>query len=276
LDVYRIYPYTFIHGVEAKENTLTSGTQKISILEANVLQSNGDHEVLKKFIREKSPDIFFLTEVNDDWARSLREFDSTYPHHLLHPQDNTYGLAFYSRLPWHHAKVNFLIEAEIPSVEAEIILPSGDSVQVYGLHPRPPRPQNKFTTERDAELIKVARSAKATERAVLLVGDLNDVAWSHTTRLFRRVSRMLDIRIGRGFFPTFPVGYGVFRFPIDHVFISDHFRVADVQVLSDIGSDHYPLWVTLSYEPGLTEFQEAPKADQENRKEAQEILEKVK
>jgi hypothetical protein len=41
----------------------------------------------------------------------------------------------------------------VPSIHTQVTLPSGPSVHVHGLHPRPPHPSHDpDTTERDAEL----------------------------------------------------------------------------------------------------------------------------
>jgi endonuclease/exonuclease/phosphatase (EEP) superfamily protein YafD len=51
------------------------------------------------------------------------------------------------------------------------------------------------------------REIAQSHRPALVAGDLNDVAWSHTSRLFRRIAQMLDPRVGRGIYSTFHVRY---------------------------------------------------------------------
>ncbi len=85
------------------------------------------------------------------------------------------------------------------------------------MHPEPPLPK-KDADERDAELLLVAREVKQRGNPALVAGDLNDVAWSHTTRLFQRLSGLLDPRVGRGIYATFHTGHWIVRWPLDHLF----------------------------------------------------------
>lgn len=82
-----------------------------------------------------------------------------------------------------------------------------------------------------------------------MVGDLNDVSWSYTTRLFQKISGLLDPRIGRGIYSTFHARYPLFRYPLDHAFHSAHFKLLDLKVLPYVGSDHFPVYLELQYEP---------------------------
>ncbi len=101
-----------------------------------------------------------------------------------------------------------------------------------------------------------------------MAGDLNDVAWSRTTRLFCRVSGMLDPRRGRGLFSTFHAHYPLLRWPLDHVFVSEEFTLTHMERLEAFGSDHFPILATLSYQPARQEEHDTPSASQEERQEA--------
>jgi len=71
-------------------------------------------------------------------------------------------------------------------------------VEIYGVHPRPPS-LLQDTTERDIELIRVATKIKERGEPAIVLGDLNDVAWSPTTAMFMKTGGLLDPRRGRGF-----------------------------------------------------------------------------
>ena len=79
----------------------------------------------------------------------------------------------------------------------------------------------------------------------MVIGDLNDVAWSRTSRLFRRVGGMGDPRVGRGLYPTFNANIRLLRWPLDHLFVSPHFELMQIDLLPDIGSDHFPIFFRL-------------------------------
>lgn len=181
----------------------------------------------------------------------------------------------YSKLPLHDQEVSFLVEKDIPSIHVSIELKTGDRVRAHFVHPAPPSPtENTESAERDAELIVVARSVARSDQPVIVTGDLNDVAWSSTTRLFRKISGLLDPRIGRGMLNTFHVKYPLLRWPLDHLFHSDHFTLNSIQRLPSIGSDHFPLLTSLSYTPKKGAGQNGLVADSEDYDRAKEIVDK--
>jgi endonuclease/exonuclease/phosphatase (EEP) superfamily protein YafD len=109
----------------------------------------------------------------------------------------------------------------------------------------------------------------------IVTGDLNDVAWSRTTKMFQKISGLLDPRIGRGFYNTFHAQFPLLRFSLDHLFHSNEFRVRTLQVLPGIGSDHFPFFVSLSFEPDAVAEQPEPVPDPEAHQEKEEAVQEA-
>jgi endonuclease/exonuclease/phosphatase (EEP) superfamily protein YafD len=167
------------------------------------------------------------------------------PFSVLHPQDNTYGFLFFSKFPIVAHQVHHWTDKEVPTLEATLQLADEIQVTVFVIHPRPPRPEEGDSDQRDGELVQAGSRIQGMQGHFLVIGDLNDVAWSHTTRLFLRVSGLLDPRMGRGLFNTFHASYPFMRFPLDHVFFSDNFFLVSLERLGKIGSDHFPMSIEI-------------------------------
>ena len=236
-----IIPYTVIGKKMIDEVKLRPDEKPLDIMVYNVLQYNEEYQKLVDLLKKRNPDIVFLLETNKKWMESIKEATDEYKYKIEVPLENTYGLLFYSKLPVKHQEINYLISDEIPSIVADIEY-NKQTIRMYGLHPTPPVPQeNEESTERDAEILLIGKKAKEYQKASIVFGDLNDVAWSRTTRLFLKTSKMLDPRRGRGMFSTFHANYWFLRWPLDHFFLSSQFRLVEMIREPHIGSDHYPI-----------------------------------
>lgn len=275
IQVYWIAPYLPIAPVEVYQARTTESQRRIRALSANVLQANQNSRLLLDQIEREQPDLVALVEVNERWIRELEPLLDSFPHRILHPLENRYGIALYSRLALSEGRVRTLIKDHIPSIQAAVTLRNGHRVAVFVVHPNPPRP-GESTRKRDAELVLVGREVRATSPSAIVLGDLNDVGWSRTTNLFQEVSGLLDPRKGRGLYPTYDANSWFWRYPIDHVFHSGDFRVAEMRTLPHIGSDHLPLLVELTHEPDAEASQSAPSLDSGDREDAQDAVQKVR
>lgn len=273
---YQIFPFTILsrkqlHGVKKNDSN-----KQIGLFIGNVYQYNRQADEYLKCIYSKDPDVVMLVETDMWWAEKLEVLKEKYPHHLLAPSDNTYGMMLFSKFELQDGRVKFLVEDDIPSVHTIIKLPSGDLISFYGLHPTPPVPQeNPRSTERDKEILLIGKVSVKNKQPVIVAGDLNDVAWSYTTGLFSRISGLLDPRKGRGFFNTFHAKYFFLRFPLDHVFCSNDFTLVDIKRMPNCGSDHFPMYIKLQYSPEEAIRQEEPKADLEDHKTTSEKINKT-
>jgi endonuclease/exonuclease/phosphatase (EEP) superfamily protein YafD len=272
---YMMFPYTRLAKLQVQRSRRSSDDPTLSLLFANVLQDNRNAEGLKQIVKDADPDILLTVETDDWWAKQLEGFKDTYPYFLLQPQDDTYGMLLYSKLKLIDATVKFLVEDNVPSIHARVELRSGKTVEIRCLHPPPPFPTvDEQSTERDAELLLVGKELKKHDGPAIVFGDLNDVAWSRTNYLFQDISGLLDPRVGRGFYNTFHAKYPFLRFPLDHCFHSNDFRLVDFRLLPYYGSDHFPVFIKLSYEPDAPRQQEELQADRSQEKEADEKIEK--
>jgi endonuclease/exonuclease/phosphatase (EEP) superfamily protein YafD len=272
----KIYPYTFFSKKEVMAYKGEDDERCVSILISNVLMPNKKYGELIGLVQQYQPDILLTLETDLIWEKELKVLERDYPHAVKVPLDNFYGMHLYSRLELHEMEVMYLIDPEIPSIHGDVILDSGEKVKIHCLHPMPPSPTESDTsTDRDAELLLVGKSIDTNTGPELVFGDLNDVAWSRTTRLFQEMSGLLDPRVGRGFFNTFHADHFLFRWPLDHVFHSNDFKVKEVKRLGHIGSDHFPMFIRLHLEPRAKQQQEEPEADQEEKEWAEEKIERA-
>jgi endonuclease/exonuclease/phosphatase (EEP) superfamily protein YafD len=271
----RIFPYTPIARVRVQRSRVTSTDKRrrIRLLISNVRMENTAHDKLLQMVRETDPDVLLAVETDERWVTALEPLAAEYPHAIRQPQDNWFGMVLFSRLPLLEPRVEFLVQEDVPSVFAVVQL-AGDRVVLCGLHPRPPEPvRDQDSAPRDAELVLVGRwIAKQDGAPTIVAGDLNDVAWSDTTQLFLRLSGLLDPRVGRGLYSTYNARNPLVRWPLDHLFHSSHFRLVELRRCGDIGSDHFPVLVELTYEPEASAEQAESRPDTGDHEEANERL----
>lgn len=247
---YMMFPYTILARKQVQPARHAARERAVTILFANVLMTNRDATGLLAMIDEEDPDLVLAVETDGWWQRMLDPLARSRPYAVRHPQDNTYGMLLYSRLELVEPRIRFLVQDDVPSIHAKVKLGDRTLVELRCVHPRPPAPQEAEDSEpRDRELILVAKELKGKPDPAIVLGDLNDVAWSRTNYRFQEVSGLLDPRIGRGFYHTFHARYPFLRYPLDHCFHSRHFRLVKFRRLRAFGSDHFPVCICLSYEP---------------------------
>lgn len=232
--------------VRAKDDLAGDRDRHVSLLAANVKKSNRDYAKLIEMVRRNGPDIVMAIEVDDDWIDALKTgLGGEYDHWIDVPKDNGYGICVMSRLRLIAPEVRELIVEGVPSVRTEVRLRSGRAFRLYVVHPEPPTIDHD-TKGRDSEIAMIGLEAAKDPLPAIVTGDLNDVAWSTTTRRFQRLSGLLDPRVGRGFYNTFSATMPWMRWPLDHLFHDPAFRLVKMTRLGKIGSDHFPMWFVLA------------------------------
>lgn len=277
-----VLPYTFVWKKQVKQvkQDQLDPDRQISLIVSNVLTTNTKYHLLIEQIQTHQPDLVLTLETDQAWQDALAVIEPDYPYRVPVPLDNLYGMHLYSKLELSETEVKFILSDEIPSIHTKVMLRSGQPVQLYCLHPKPPSPtEAKDSTLRDAELLIVGDQIKDLDESCIVMGDLNDVAWSRTTRLFQRISGLLDPRVGRRYVNTFHADYPLLRWSLDHVFHSTDFALVHMERLKYVGSDHFPVYLVLQtgrvFEHHQEELEETDQDDQEAKEAIQEGIEKA-
>lgn len=262
----------------------------------NLQYENPRKDAMAKQLEQLEADLILLVEVDEAWQSALESLYAKYPYHLGVVLGKGHGLQLISRLPLSDGEVRYLVDDSRPSVWCTVTH-QGEPINYVGLHPTPPglpvdRGNKKSASEmplarhdsrvRDAELMLVARevsSSQSENQHWIVAGDFNDVAWSHTTRLFRRLSGLEDPRIGRGLYNSYHARYPLLRFPIDQIWLSRDAQVASMGRFEPVGSDHFAITTSvyfprfggrISPEPEGDDHADASQLIEEGKKDARD------
>lgn len=258
----------------------------LRVMVANVHVENRCFEDAKKVIRVADPDVLLLIEIDERWAAELSDLREAFEHRIDVPRGRGLGMALWSRHKLCNTSVRTLVSERRASIFAEIHASHQPPVRFVGLHPTPPGlddetgDSRRDSRIRDAELLLVGKEvAQRPDEPWIVAGDFNDVAWSHTTRLFKRTSGLKDPRVGRAMLNTYHAQYPLLRYPVDQVFVSPGMTLRDMSRARIAGSDHFAVVAGFSVQsdarleatPSDVDHREAQKLVKEGRHDAAQM-----
>lgn len=230
------------------------GEHAIRVITANVDYTNSSPSEAMEQLMHWRPHVLTLVETDEQWDELIEEYRASHPFVIKELRGLGRGMAVLSRIPIESADVKYLVDDDRPSIWAELCIPDGPCIRLVVTHPAPPGLPKRHESgrhsskKRDIELDLIASHiGERKSQHWILSGDFNDVGWSATTMRAKRVSGLLDPRVGRGMFCTFPASTPFLRYPIDHVLVSESFRLIRLARLENIGSDHLPLLADLEF-----------------------------
>ncbi len=210
----------------------------------NLNASNGNTYEVLSCISNASPDLIVLEEVTPDWAFELSKLAETYPHHIMEPRTDCFGIMLLSKYPLKNDQIVQIGDAGVPSIVADVYFPGGE-VTVIGTHPLPPTSAT-YAKGRNFQLTELPHLIKVQAHPVLLIGDLNVSPFSYWFRRLLSESDLKNSMKGFGFQPSWPAQTPWVRIPIDHVLHAPEISIHQRFVGRNVGSDHLPVIIDFS------------------------------
>lgn len=215
----------------------------ISIISLNVFTANPDKADVVSYLRDRHPDLIVVMEIDVDWAFALQELKDLYPHRLIQPRADNFGIGLLSKWPLTDGQFVEFAGTELPNIVARIHR-DGHEFQVVATHPLPPVGATQ-SQERNAQLRELADFVKRSNLASIVAGDFNATPWSAAFQDFAVRSELKDSALGWGIQGTWNAKTWLIRIPIDHIFVPTGSIVTRRAVGPSVGSDHFPVEATI-------------------------------
>ena len=240
-----VLPWLSAYPTEHKANQ--QANQNIKILLSNVNTQNTNTQKLVDLIEQQQADIVVTLEVNQKWIAALKALEANYPHKLMLPQEDNFGIALYSKLPFADIKAVSFSKQAIPSIIATFDI-NDKPLTVVTTHPLPPV-GNQYLEQRDNQLQAIGDYLLEVQHAKVLVGDLNISMWSRKYQQLERNADLINARRGNGLYPSWPtrLPLSIASIPIDHIMHSKQLATTSFTTGPNIGSDHLPIIAELSF-----------------------------
>jgi endonuclease/exonuclease/phosphatase (EEP) superfamily protein YafD len=221
---------------------------RLTVLSANVWNSNTEHERLLELIAARDPDVVVVLEATEEWTRALEAIAGAYPYSVMHTRPDPFGIAVYSKRPLEGARIVTYGSAGMPTIVATVRI-GDEAVTLVATHPVPPRHARNWRL-RNEQLDAVAAARAEFGDRLIVAGDFNASPFSPCLRRFVSAMGTADAKLryaskGYGVKATWPTFNRLLFTPLDHILVSDNLVVTDFRAGPEIGSDHLPVQATI-------------------------------
>jgi endonuclease/exonuclease/phosphatase (EEP) superfamily protein YafD len=217
--------------------------EQIAIIAMNVNYRSSDYQSTLNYLASRPADVIVVSEYTPAWESALAVLDSTYPYRIGESRLDPWGLAVFSRLPFVSAE---LVDLGVKgSVHAHVVLDlEGSPLEIFAVHLMVPVTQEKAGM-RNTQFDALAAIMSLTKNPRMLVGDMNITPFSPLFDDFLGATGLVDARRPFGFHITWPTTALPIWIPVDHCLADPSIPVVNVQQGPQIGSDHFPLEITV-------------------------------
>lgn len=215
-----------------------NGSRELKILFFNKLYDNTNYDEIHLKIKEISPDIIGMAELKEKEKEEIAILKE-YPYVYIKNTRENASLVLMSKYKFsieNSSHFSYLLSSKMNI--------DGEQFNVFVFHPVPPMSFENMK-KRDKEIKKFSAHLNSLENAnVIAVGDFNVTPWSSLYReSLSQLRNMTNTAKGNGIQTTYH--RGLFRIPIDYIFVSKKFSVESFRSEYMIGSDHNLIWTII-------------------------------
>ncbi len=222
---------------------LPAGSDTLEILSFNVTASNSERSAVVEFLAAGEADVIFLHESSTDWEDAISRSDLPYRMVNAREPGSVFGtLALVGK----ETEANVIALGDFGQLSIEVIAElDGREIKILGSHPLSPVNPTRAKA-RDDQLRIIGEWAARQEVPVVVTGDFNASTWSRGFSLLTKEADLVNSQKGFGVQASWPAGNVLFGIPIDHLVHSPGLTTIDRHLGESLGSDHFPLFVTLA------------------------------
>ncbi len=221
------------------EASAHEGPQLVTV---NLSYRNAEFGQVVDYIDGLQPELIVFSEYTPAWHAELERALSAWPYRAMRARATPFGMAVYARTPLRDVE---WLDLGVPGSDNLRVLLEDRDLEVYAVHLTPPMSQ-QLARDRNRQLAALGQVLARSSRPRLVTGDLNLTPFSpHFGRLLDNTG-LRDARKPQGLQITWPALPVPVWIPIDHALADASAGVLDVRTGPDIGSDHFPLEITLA------------------------------
>ncbi len=219
---------------------------KLTLSSINVLSENFDSAAFLSYVETHDPDLVYILECTPFW-KSVADgaLSSEYPYHAAQPQWDNFGIAIYSKLPLVDTEIFDFTDSYFPIISTTIELDEKE-IRLFGTHYENPM-GSRESRVRNYQIDQSIKYLKDRNESILFFGDFNMTPYSYKYEEIIDELGIYDSRARWRLAPSWPTFFWPLGIPIDHCFVSPDIQVVERNVAGDVGSDHRPLTVKLSW-----------------------------
>ncbi len=213
--------------------------EHLRVTTVNVHRINEETDDVAAFLVDRQPDVVAVLEVDDKWAAMIDGLGDRWPHRVVEPRPDNFGIAVLSRWPLDEVMLPTYTSTGYPSIVATVRR-DGGAFRFIATHPFPPFNAGD-TRQLTEHLDGVAATVASSSLPCIVAGDFNATPWSRPFRRLIAESGLVDSGLGWGMHPTWHTRRPAPRIPIDHILVPPGTEVVCRRVGPYVGSDHYPV-----------------------------------